>query len=502
MANEKPEDFEFNALNNVSRPKNRGRKYDPYTSNFRNLTRRLQQDHFTEDALKGMYQFRAIVLRVETEATFSVTDPDSWGSLDLFGDEAPKLQVLKVRIPEIHAAMPIPEAYGDAPDDAGKTEGPQQGQINNYYPTVVAASEDLPIVKAGDVINVAFGSLNNLTDGIYLSKIKAGEAGTVSDRGSDSTTGGKKAFDNGGKGPLDGSVLGGTCKVPKNKNLKKLHVWVTWPRARSAHEELPQRIADGAKEFGATDVYVMMNTAPSATGVDGKKGGWLVQGGEWRRYFKETKDRLSRVGVRAHLIVWAQVEEDLIRKQAEELIPYVNEVKPASLQFDMEGEWIRSRRLKKNEELYKQLYAKAQVPIDITGLGRAPEAYASLLQWLKERSPSGGQVFVQAYSGQGKKQRAKTVIDFVKRRYENSPGKLILGFSGYDHYGTESIKQSLQVQINCALTYGYNEIAIFEMKHWYGNSPGRGFYKGGGWPKKLGSKGREVKEALSDYNIG
>jgi len=502
MANEKPEDFEFNALNNVSRPKNRGRKYDPYTSNFRNLTRRLQQDHFTEDALKGMYQFRAIVLRVETEAGFSVTDPDSWGSLDLFGDEAPKLQVLKVRIPEIHAAMPIPEAYGDAAGDDGKTEGAQQGQINNYYPTVVAASEDLPIVKAGDVINVAFGSLNNLTDGVYLSKIKAGEAGTVSDRGSDSTTGGKKAFNNGAKGDFANNPLGGKCRPAKNKNLKKLHVWVTWPRGTSAHEELPQRIADGAKEFGATDVYVMMNTAPAATGVDGIKGGWLVKGGRWRRYFKETKDRLSRVGVRAHLIVWGQVEPGLIQKQAEELVPYVNEVKPASLQFDLEGEWIKSGRREKNEELYKKLYANVQVPIDITGLGYAPDKYDNLLRWAKTRSPGGGQVFVQTYSGQKGKSSAKTVIDFAKRKYANSPGKLVLGFSGYDHYGTESIKQSLQIQINCALGAGYNEIAIFEMKHWYGNSPGRGFYKGGGWPKNLGSKGREVKEALSDYNIG
>ena len=193
---EKPEDFEFNALNNVSRPKNRGRKYDPYTSNFRNLTRRLQQDHFTEDCIEGMYQFRAIVLRVETGAQFSVTDPDSWGSLDLFGDEAPKLQVLKIRIPEIHAAMPIPGAYGDAPDDSGSPDGAHQGQINNYYPTVVAASEDLPTVKAGDVINVAFGSLENLTDGIYLSKVKAGEAGTTDN----STTGGGKAFANNPKG--------------------------------------------------------------------------------------------------------------------------------------------------------------------------------------------------------------------------------------------------------------------------------------------------------------
>jgi hypothetical protein len=163
-----------------------------------------------------MYQFRAIVLRVETEAGFSVTDPDSWGSLDLFGDEAPKLQVLKVRIPEIHAAMPIPEAYGDAAGDDGKTEGAQQGQINNYYPTVVAASEDLPIVKAGDVINVAFGSLNNLTDGVYLSKVKAGEAGTGSDRGSDSTTSGKKAFKTNAKATSSGVITPGTGDAVKN----------------------------------------------------------------------------------------------------------------------------------------------------------------------------------------------------------------------------------------------------------------------------------------------
>ena len=84
------------------------------------------------------------------------------------------LKQLKVRIPEIHAALPEPSLYGDVP-------GPHQGIIE-LYPTFTANDEDASKenISVGDIVIVDFADKNNLTQPVYIKKFADG-AGSSGD---------------------------------------------------------------------------------------------------------------------------------------------------------------------------------------------------------------------------------------------------------------------------------------------------------------------------------
>ena len=109
------------------------------------------------------------MLRVETDS--SSPEAGSWlsATYDAIFGTPPQLVKIKARIPEVHAALPIPEQTGDAP-------GPHQ-PIIDLYPTFIAQDTQVEAPKPGDIVNVDFGNKNTWDDPIYLGPLFKSAAG-------------------------------------------------------------------------------------------------------------------------------------------------------------------------------------------------------------------------------------------------------------------------------------------------------------------------------------
>ena len=133
---------------------------------------------FTTNALANTGPYKAIVLRVEKSP--EKAEAGSWLSNTIgsfFGDVGTIVKI-KARIPEIHAALPVPQELGSA-------DGPHQ-QIIDLYPTFTAQDTEIEEPKPGDIVNVDFGNKNTYSDPIYLGPLikTAGQGGSQGIAGS------------------------------------------------------------------------------------------------------------------------------------------------------------------------------------------------------------------------------------------------------------------------------------------------------------------------------
>ena len=97
-------------------------------------------------------------LRIENMAAFAI----SGGEIkDQGAANTPPRIRLKIRIPELHATLPIP---AELPDYG---ESNPNHTIIDMYPTFIAKSNQLPEPKAGDIVWVEFGNSLTQEDPIY-----------------------------------------------------------------------------------------------------------------------------------------------------------------------------------------------------------------------------------------------------------------------------------------------------------------------------------------------
>lgn len=152
MANNR---YDFGDLNPATHPQT-GRTLDPDSfsgiGNIAEAAQRVNRPSFIE---KLGFPLKGIVLRVE--------ESDSWIDriLAFAGAEIEARIKCRVRIPELHSHLPIPETYGE-------------GGLNSImmmYPLFVAKENggDKPVV--GDLCYVDFLDRNRFQDPIYLGKI-------------------------------------------------------------------------------------------------------------------------------------------------------------------------------------------------------------------------------------------------------------------------------------------------------------------------------------------
>ena len=442
MSGNKPKDFEYGELNKISAPIIPDSLHDPDTATFDQINRERQKNKFTVNSLKNRGRWLAIVLRVENDAA-SAADPDAWYSLEtireVFEDTTtPPRQILRVMIPEIHPA-PNPGLLA-----LDSSEGTHQGRINNFYPIVVAESTGTPAASPGDKVWVRFEDFANLKDGVYLGPV-FGEPTIDNNKAPPSAS---RVFTASGKGKsID-------CKAPTT-SIGRLWLWDIWA-GRKNPEKYAQEYVQEAVDLGATDLAPMMCTTPT-TGAKMFKN--------WANDFEVLANVAGNRGLDVHLVIWTPTNPQDIREQAREVIPVVNAIRPRSVQFDMEGEWIQSSaaRRKINEETVKDAWRSCNVPITITSFRDGIRQVEPMVTWAVNRTPRGAAA-VQAYStGKFNFPAGKTQSSAIKKWQPAAGNAIVMGLATYGSpVDGETRESSLIKQINCSLAGGIKEIALWQ----------------------------------------
>lgn len=164
--------FEFGDMNPVRDVSTKEYLYDGIPGSGIKALNKFVSKNFSSDALEGLGQLKGVVLRVENS---DIKEPNSWdqrvqlmraariGEHPGNSTDAAQPRVrLKVRIPELHAAFPVP------------AELPEFSEINSnhgiidLYPTFVSRNNNAIVPKAGDIVWVEFGNPLTQEDPVYL----------------------------------------------------------------------------------------------------------------------------------------------------------------------------------------------------------------------------------------------------------------------------------------------------------------------------------------------
>lgn len=152
----------FGDLNDVDEPKI-SKSLNIESPSFLSSIKDAILDTYRKDAFQNISSLKGIVLRIDNNP--NTPEPNSWISRIYNFEKTQSLKHLKVRIPEIHAALPDPEKYGNNAGDSNK--------VIDMYPTFIALNEEISNkpVAPGDIVLVDFGNRINLTQPIYLGPV-------------------------------------------------------------------------------------------------------------------------------------------------------------------------------------------------------------------------------------------------------------------------------------------------------------------------------------------
>ena len=155
-----------------------GKNFTPHNISSLDAVRKSTIDHFSEHLLQKSGHFIGIVLRVDGSIKGGAIDPSHWSSstslLVKRGDEnsLPDLLQIRVRIPELHSHLPVPE-WLPSPSENSKAAN-KAHEIINMYPSFVAASEGLTRRGApdrGTLVWVDFQNRANYSGPTYYDKV-------------------------------------------------------------------------------------------------------------------------------------------------------------------------------------------------------------------------------------------------------------------------------------------------------------------------------------------
>lgn len=174
--------LKYGDLNPVTHPQN-GRSLDPDAfsgiGNLAEAARRVNTPSFVE---KLGFPLKGIVLRVENgiDSQGEPLQADEGWAVWTFGDTggSPVLYRVRVRIPELHAHLPIPEKFGP--------EGLNSVMI--MYPVFQAKDQDMQPPVVGEICYVDFGDRKRFEDPIYLGMVKSGGRPVGAGASSESTS--------------------------------------------------------------------------------------------------------------------------------------------------------------------------------------------------------------------------------------------------------------------------------------------------------------------------
>tara|TARA_R110000851_G_scaffold185824_1_gene335087 strand:- start:33428 stop:34855 length:1428 start_codon:yes stop_codon:yes gene_type:complete len=131
------------------------------------------EDSYAANSSLGFGPYLGICLRVDgylNEGTSDPSNPFTVANESIRKNsqsDAPRLIQVKVRIPEIHSALPVPQTL------PSPTEESVDHAVINLYPTFIAKdiaiSSDVP--QAGDMVWVHFRNSNTMDGPIYLGRV-------------------------------------------------------------------------------------------------------------------------------------------------------------------------------------------------------------------------------------------------------------------------------------------------------------------------------------------
>jgi hypothetical protein len=173
--------FRFGELNDVRPPMIGPRESNLGKQSFFSNVLNVVRDWYAVDALAGTGPYIGIVLRDETDnipqqggeeqTEGKVNPPDpllGWAGTAALA--AAPLTKLRVRIPEVHAALPMPPETGD-------TEDPLSLQMIEMYDVFTAQSTgpEYKRCPAGTLVWIDYKNHQNWTDPIFLGLVDCGE---------------------------------------------------------------------------------------------------------------------------------------------------------------------------------------------------------------------------------------------------------------------------------------------------------------------------------------
>jgi len=186
--------FRYGDLNPATHPQD-GRTLDPEEfsglGSLSEAARRVNSPKFLD---KLGFPLKGIILRTESK---TIGADEGWGAWSINpGEDEAQLWRCRVRIPEIHGHLPIPETFG------------QEGlnSVMALYPVFQAKDHDTPPPVVGEICYVDFGDRKRFEDPIYLGMVKSG--GTPVEGGASSNSEGQSpsAAANNNNGPLNGAA--------------------------------------------------------------------------------------------------------------------------------------------------------------------------------------------------------------------------------------------------------------------------------------------------------
>jgi len=169
---DEPKGFAFGDLNPVSEPRT-AKRFDSKHTSALGAIREVVVGHYTPDALASTGPYKGVVLRVEEDMDQNNPAPGNWlatvfGGTGMFSflTVPKKLKQYKVRIPELHSTLPIPDKFASSPTEVGTHQ-----KIIDMYPTFVAKDSNVAQASHGDLVWVDFGHKGNMDDPTFLGPV-------------------------------------------------------------------------------------------------------------------------------------------------------------------------------------------------------------------------------------------------------------------------------------------------------------------------------------------
>ena len=182
--------FDYGELNDVSPPSTPIHRPASGRENALTAIGKMSRDSYNPGGFNDRQVWYGVVLRVEpTQATSGSSDTSTgWQSMQQRFNEGANLVRIKVRIPEVMAAIPEPLSLAAT---SGSLSIDDNVKIDNH-PTFVAQTPGLPVPNVGDVVKVRYDRQSG--QAIYLER----SAGTGVAASAPSGFSGASAFSGGG----------------------------------------------------------------------------------------------------------------------------------------------------------------------------------------------------------------------------------------------------------------------------------------------------------------